>query len=46
MDQLKAVANELAERRKDVPAIEKITWYYRHWKESGQPAIEGVKNKS
>lgn len=29
----KNVAEEMAERRKDVPIIEKITWYYRHWRD-------------
>tara|TARA_B110000285_G_C15055404_1_gene579295 strand:+ start:842 stop:1216 length:375 start_codon:yes stop_codon:yes gene_type:complete len=36
---------EMKARREGMPAIEKITWYYRHWKESGQPALEGLKNK-
>jgi len=42
---MREVAQELAERRKDVPLVDKITWYYRHWVESGDKAKEGVKNK-
>ena len=37
---------EMKERRKDIPAIDKISWYYRHWKDSGTQALEGLKNKS
>ena len=42
---MKQIAIELAERRKDVPLIDKISWYYRHWKDSGDDAKEGLKNK-
>lgn len=28
----------MKERRKDVPKIDKITWYYRHWKDHADPA--------
>ena len=36
---------EMKERRKNVKPIDKITWYYRHWKGSWDLAKEGVKNK-
>jgi len=42
----KAVAMEMKERRKDIPAIDKITWYYRHWRDRGDWALHGIKNKS
>ena len=45
LSNIRAIAAELAERRKEVPAVEKITWYYRHWKESGEHAVQGLKNK-
>ena len=35
----------MKERRKDIPPIDKITWYYRHWKSEGRKALEGVKHK-
>ncbi len=36
----------MARRRKDIPAVDKISWYYRHWKDDhGQLAVEGLKNK-
>jgi tRNA-dihydrouridine synthase 1 len=45
LDEVRDLVNEMKNRRKDVAAIDKITWYYRHWKDSGQLALEGVKNK-
>ena len=45
LDDLRALVNEMKERRKGMPAIDKITWYYRHWKDHGELALEGVKNK-
>jgi hypothetical protein len=35
----------MKERRKDIPSIDKISWYYRHWKDQGNLSQEGVKNK-
>lgn len=35
MDEFEALALEMAERRKETPAEEKIGWYYRHWKGMG-----------
>ena len=31
VNQLKVIATELINRRKEVPPAEKITWYYRYW---------------
>jgi hypothetical protein len=45
MKTMKEIALELAERRKDVAPIEKITWYYRHWREAGDDAKFGLINK-
>ena len=39
LDEMKALILELAERRKDIPAVDKISWYYRHWKDSGDAAL-------
>lgn len=36
---------EMKKRRKGIDPIDKITWYYRHWKDCGQEALEGLKNK-
>ena len=36
----------MQKRRQGVEPIDKITWYYRHWKESGDLAKGGVKNKN
>lgn len=30
---IRDLVEELKKRREGVPAIEKITWYYRHWRE-------------
>lgn len=46
LDEIRALVNEMKTRRKDVPAIDKITWYYRHWRDSGQLALDGVKKKN
>jgi hypothetical protein len=35
----------MKERRKDVLPIDKISWYYRHWKDHGILSQEGLKNK-
>ena len=35
----------MKERRKDVKPIDKITWYYRHWKSQGDTAKGGRQNK-
>ena len=45
LDEVRDLVNEMKTRRKGVAPIDKITWYYRHWKDSGQLALEGVKNK-
>ena len=42
--QLREIAEEMRNRRKGIPAIEKITWYYRHW-EKGEISKAGLKNK-
>ena len=42
---MRNVAEEMAERRKDVPIIQKITWYYRHWKES-ESHVHGLQVKA
>jgi hypothetical protein len=46
LDKFKEIALEMQRRREGISSIEKITWYYRHWKDSGDAAKEGVKNKS
>lgn len=43
-EHLKGIVLEMKERRKNIPPIEKITWYYRHW-EKGAISIDGLKNK-
>ena len=35
----------MKERRKNIKPVDKITWYYRHWKDHMELAKEGVKNK-
>ena len=35
----------MKERRKNILPIDKISWYYRHWKDQGTLSQEGVKNK-
>lgn len=45
INEFRALALEMKERRKNVRPIDKITWYYRHWKDSGESAKAGVKNK-
>jgi hypothetical protein len=45
MQIMKDICLELAERRKDVSAIEKISWYYRHWKETAEASKFGLMNK-
>ena len=42
INQLVEISKDMQERRKNVPVIDKISWYYRHW---GKDAIGGVKNK-
>uniref|UniRef100_A0A7S3FV07 tRNA-dihydrouridine(16/17) synthase [NAD(P)(+)] n=1 Tax=Strombidium rassoulzadegani TaxID=1082188 RepID=A0A7S3FV07_9SPIT len=44
-EQYLEIAQEMKERRKDIAPIDKITWYYRHWKEQGQLALEGLKHR-
>ena len=42
----KDLALEMKSRRAHIPAIEKITWYYRHWKDEMPNALGGLKNKA
>ena len=39
ISKLVEIALEMKERRRKVPIIDKITWYYRHW---GKDAVPGV----
>jgi hypothetical protein len=32
-------------RRANIPAVDKITWYYRHWKEELPNSLGGIKFK-
>ena len=41
----KEIALEMKERRRNIPPIDKITWYYRHWKDEMPKALGGLKNK-
>ena len=45
IDDLRKLVMELKERRKDVKPIDKITWYYRHWKDNWEAAKAGRQNK-
>ena len=42
----KDLALEMKERRKSVPPIEKLNWFYRHWKSKSPLAVGGRKNKN
>ena len=43
--QFRDLVLEMSKRRQGIEPIDKITWYYRHWREHGQSATEGLKNK-
>ena len=42
---MRKICQDMASRRLDVPKEEKITWYYRHWKEH-ENSERGLASKS
>lgn len=45
MVKVRELTSELAEARKHLTPVDKISWYYRHWKESGDDAKIGLAKK-